>query len=308
MAALSEQYETLRAGLAAGNQPAVVRAGLALADNAAQGFPTFHAALNFLGYHNQLALANEMMARAWPEVQANAGYSRAAVTAYAARATDHLLYQYLETVATPDADDPRLHTALTSYFPVDGERLSTYLLLLSGQAGRRWRDGDFARTDTAVLSGLLVEFMGYAHRAGVPYARAHLLREQLPRYLLDREAGYLHPRDDIAALLRQGRPLPPAVQGETIAHPLLPDRLTLINYVQKLVQTIEPQLYGAAALLEFWPLWLDFLFVRGLAPPAELEVVRAELAGLSASFAQTWHGVDPLLAARLRAAEDRDAA
>lgn len=299
MADLTPLLQELQSVLVAGDEAEARRAALALATRAAEDIPALHAALNILGYHGRLALANEVMAEAWPRLKEDEGYSRPAVTAFMSRATDHLIYHYLESTTPPAGVDARLVEALERYFEVDAGRLELYLAFLRGESGRRWQPADFATLDAGALGGLLVEFVGLAHRAGVSYGRAHLVRDELPRYFLDRQAGYLYPREDVAALLRAGRRPPPAVTGAP-AEPLVPDRLTLLNFVQKLVQTIQPQPYVAAALVELMPLWLHFLALRGLITEAVYEEAIRDLDGLAAELAPVWHGTgDPLLVANL---------
>jgi hypothetical protein len=231
-------------------------------------------------------------------VQDDPGYSRPAVAAYAGRAADHLIYHYLERTEKPMPDDARLLEALERYFAVDADRLGTYFSFLLGESGRRWQAADFAGLDPGALGGLLVEFVGLAHRAGVPYGKAHLVRENLPRYFLDRQAGYLYPREDIASLLRSGR-RPPSAIAEA-PDPLVPDRLTLLNFLEKLVRTIQPQPYVAAALVELAPLWLHFLHLRGLIREDVHDEALAGLSNLPEELPDVWRGTgDPLLAANL---------
>lgn len=299
MTGLLQHFEELRAALVAGVREEAAQSASNLASRAAEDFPTFHTTLNLLGYHGELALINEVMAIAWPQVQEAASYTRPAVAAYASRATDHLIYEYLEQAAVPSASDPVLLAALERYFAVDVGRLETYLSLLSGEAGRPWRADDFADLSAAALSGLLVEFIGMAHRAGISYGKVHLVRDHLPRYFLDRQAGYLYPREDVAALLRHGRRPPPVARGKD-PEPLIPDHLTLRNFLQKMVQTVEPEFYPAAAIVELLPLWLRFLEVRGLIPATLHDEATNELAGLAAEMEPAWHDAqDPLLARNL---------
>ena len=286
--------------LANGEETQVANLARSLAEGAAANPPALYHTLNLLGYYDRLALINDVMALAWPQVQAAGTFAKAAVQAYAGRATDHLLYAYLEEKAEADAQvadahDPALQERLERYFPVDAERLQAYLGLLAGRLGRRWRSEDFAELDTHKLQGLMLEFLGYAYRQGVPYARGHLVREHLPRYFLDRKAGNLYPKEDVGALLRSGRrPRTVAVEPE---FPLLPDEATLENFLQKMGQTVTPEPYVIAALLSLLPTWLHFLEERQLITSAqrentlpEVETVRAHLRPLLASFA------DPALA------------
>lgn len=265
----------------------------ALARQAEEDFPILQSALNLLGYHNYLSLINEVMAIAWPQVQEAAAYSRPAVDAYAARATDHVIYAYLTNLpagAEPDPEAPELHQQLERYFPIDPQRLETYLLLLQGSAGRRWTMRDFDPPEMQNLTGLMVEFLGYAHRhEEIPYARGHMLRDQMPRYILDRKAGNLYPKEDVAALLRGGRR--PRTSSPEPEHALCPDAETLETFLRQMVETVRPQPYAAAALVELAPAWLRFLLARGLVEPEqqqraleELQMIQEQLPAVPASL------------------------
>ncbi len=239
------------------------RTALLLASHAGLDPPLFHAALEALGFHDRLPLINEMAAIAWPTLQENAAYSRPAVQAFAARAADHLIYVYLQGGEQQPASLAGLLGSLENYFPIDAERLCLYLSLLRGEKGRQWTIEDFKPLQMSALSGLLVEFVGFAHRLKMPFTRAHLVRELMPRYLLDRQAGNLQPRVEKAAALRQGqRPFPEAPAPPL--HPLAPDRPGLTLFLTRLLQTAYPQSHAAAALLLLTPTWLDFLVYRGL--------------------------------------------
>lgn len=288
MTELTGLLDGLRASVAGGDLDQARPIARELAVRASEDFPTLHAALDLLDYHGELALINDVMAQAWRQVQEATGYSHPAVAAYASRAGDHLIYQHLEEAPAATTDTTSLQILLERYFEVDGARLQIYLSFLAGEAGRRWSPDDFRANDATALSGLVVEFVGLAHRTGISYGKAHLVREHLPRYFLDRQAGYLHPREDVAALLRSGQRPPPVVTGQP-AHPLLPDQLTLRNFLEKMVQTVAPQVYPAAAIVELMPIWLRFLDVRQLAAAELLHDASAELEGLAAEFAPVWH-------------------
>lgn len=292
---MDAKIQELVAAVAAGEEERVVTLARTVAEEAGADPPALHAALNLLGYHNRLALINEVMGIAWPRVQQAASYSSPAVQAYAGRATDHLLYAYVEETDEPDAHNPVLQEKLETYFPIDAERLAPYLRLLAGDVGRRWSREDFARLEMQKVQGLMIEFLGHSHREGIPYARAHLVREHLPHYFLDRKAGNLYPKEDVGALLRSGRrPRPMNAEPE---EPLLPDAPTLENFLQKLLQTVNAQPYVVAAVLELLPTWLRFLASRGLISGQqqadtmqEVTAVRESMQPALASFA------DPALA------------
>lgn len=258
-----------------------------MAENATEDVPIFHAALNTLGYHNRLALINEMMRIAWPKLQEEPDYSRPAVDAFAARATDHLIYSFLADGGSPDAVDQTLLTRLETFFPVDVERLRAYVQLLSGVAGRAWSPADFNPLKTQALTGLMVEFTGFAYRAQIPQAKAHLVRELLPRYLLDRQAGNLQPKPDMAAALRQGSRPFPQIPPEP-RHQLAPDRPSFKLFLERILQTVNPYYYMGAAMLELMPYWLSFLNARELLPGDIARRSIEDVSGLDQELARFW--------------------
>jgi hypothetical protein len=217
------------------------------------------------------------------------------VDAYAARAADHVIYEYLAHHDEPEAVDASLQQKLERYFPIDPERLQPYLQLLTGRVGRQWTMQDFETPEMQALTGLMVEFVGYLHHNHeVPYSRAHLAREQMPRYFLDRAVGYLYPREDITAMLRQGRR--PRTEPQRHEHPLCPDPLTLKTYLRRLLQTVRPQPYAAAATLGLLPGWLGFLHVRGLLAEPEREQTEQQLRETAREMAPLWQETgDPVL-------------
>lgn len=261
--------------------------GLRIAENATDDVPVFHATLNALGYHNKLALINEMMRIAWPKLREEPDYSRPAVEAFAARATDHLIYAALTRATSENIVDQALIGRLETYFPVDEERLGAYVQLLSGVVGRAWSTADFEPLEMRALSGLMAEFSGYAFRAHLPQARAHLIRELLPRYLLDRQAGNLQPKPDMAAALRQGRRPFPQPPPEPL-HPLAPDRPGLKLFLERILQTVNPNYYMGAAMLEFMPHWLAFLEVRELLSGDITQRSAEDISGLAQELASFW--------------------
>ncbi|MFW6184505.1 MAG: hypothetical protein ACOC8X_11970 [Chloroflexota bacterium] len=290
MTDLNTLHDQLIRAIGAGDEEKIESTTQRVAQNASEDFPILHSALNALGYHNHLALLNEAMHIAWPQVQEAAAYSQTAVNAYAGRATDHLIYAYLYEQDAPDAPDQDLIQQLERYFPVDVERLMPYLQLLQGTVGRPWTLSDFESLSMQQLNGLMIEFQGYAHRhESVPFARTHLVRELLPRYFLDRAAGNLVPKMDVAAALRTGRkPFAGSSSNPEPKHPLGPDEVTLKLFLQRLLQTMDPQLYAAAAVLQLLPAWLRFLQFRNLLQESEAQEALHSLAGLGRSLAPYW--------------------
>ena len=286
---ITRLHSSLHGALNAGDGEQLQALALQITEHAAADFPAFHAILNALGYHNRLSLINEMMLLAWPQVQEDRSYSRPAVEAYAARATDHLIYAFLEDQPQPaDVTMTReLVDRLERYFPVEVDRLQSYLKLLSGDVGRRWSAEDFESLEMPSLGGLIIECLGHSSRANVPYARAHLFRELFPRYLLDRQAGNLQPKPDMAAALRQGRRTFPQPLPEPL-HLLAPDQPSLTLFMQRMLQTAYPQPYAAAAILILLPYWLNYLELRELIPQNVAAQSKTFLPDLHRELAPFW--------------------
>lgn len=286
---IDELATNLYAALNRGDEEQTRKIGVDIARQAEDDFPVFHDVLNALGFHNRLDLINQMMLTAWPQVQAARSYSRPAVEIYAARATDHLIYAFIEDSSTSATHSERLVERLEAYFAVESDRLQSYLGLLSGAVGRAWSAADLEPLRMPTLSGLMVEFLGFTHRLNIPFARAHLFREMMPGYFLDRHAGNLQPKADMAAVLRQGG-MPPAATARAELHPLVPDRASLTLYLQRALQTIQPQPYGAAIIVILLPYWCDFLTYRNLTSESVTGQVSAFLPALRQELAPFWAG------------------
>ena len=296
MPEINKLEEQLIDALTSGDDAALAELGLEMARSAELDFPAFHRALNMLGYHNRLALIVEMMRGAWPHIQESDEYSKSAVEAYAARATDHLIFLYLSDGNGTAPGYGELVERLEAYFAVDEEQLRSYLRLLQGEVGRPWTRPDFEQLEMAKVSALTVEFLGYAHRQeAATFGRAHLARVHLPRYLLDRQAGNLYAKEDMAAVLKGKRPPLPNREREP-QHNLVPDRLTLETYLRRMLQTVNALPYAAAATLELAPAWIHFLLSRGLVAEETSRQAVGDLQGIDEALSGYWQDhPDPAL-------------
>lgn len=288
MPEISELEEDLIDALTSGEEEALASLGMEMARSAELDFPAFHRALNMLGYHNRLTLIVEMMRGAWPHIRESEEYSKPAVEAYAARATDHLIFLYLSDGSDSISGYEELLQRLEAYFAVDEEQLKPYLRLLQGEVGRPWTRPDFEQLEMSRVSALTVEFLGYTHRQGTAtFGRAHLARVHLPRYLLDRQAGNLYAKEDMAAILKGKRPPLPNREQEP-QHNLVPDRLTLETYLRRMLQTVNALPYAAAATLELAPSWIHFLLSRGLVAQEASRRALGDLQGITEALSAYW--------------------
>lgn len=202
---------------------------------------------------------------------------------------------------------------------------SQYVAHLSGRAKRTWSLDDFQKPPRPhrankrerdsdneeenndeqpspvdgpeALSCLVDEFVDYArHQEGVPYTKAALARDNIYRYIQQRQAGELGPRQSMLERMmkpqRKPKPKPQAPD-----HVLCPDRDTLDRYFADMLHFMNPQHYDVAATMELMPAWLRFLETRGLIEASRREATLAELRDLQVTLLKLWEAdrADPSL-------------
>jgi hypothetical protein len=313
MAGMLLDWRLLNA-LADGRLEDVAALGRELAGQAARQPVALQENLERLAYHGHLALMVEMMKLAWPGIQEVATAVPGSREGFAARATDAIIFLHLEQNAGADAEDPALRYELERFFAVSPERLDQYMAFLKGELEARWRlehfdlppDGEGASTTVQNLDTLALGFTGYLRREeGVSYSKADLVRPHLPRYLLDRHSGVLHPREPLGDLMRQGVP-PPVnrLQPQPPEHILCPDRETFKRYLERLLVAGNPQPYRAAALFELMPAWLRYLAQNELLDAQQQQRSLREVEALRDSMIEIWsnYTADPVL---LKAVQER---
>ena len=300
---------------------------LEIAELAGDNVDQFAHVVDLLAYHGYLETLAEASRIAWPLIKASSdilwGQSD-----FARWGADCVLFERLERSRDLDGHDPELIEQTRFFFEdLRLDPFAQYVEHLSGRANRTWTLSDFQKPprhrkkkreldsddednttktasadDREALAYLLDEFVDYArHQAGVPYTKAALARENIGRYLLQRQAGDLEPRQSMFnAMLhpQQNRKPKPRVPD----HPLAPDRDTLDRYFADLLDFMNPQLYDVAATFELMPTWLRFLESRGLLEPTqrdktltELHRLHVDLLGLGES-----DRTDPLLLKNLQ--------
>jgi len=216
----------------------------------------FQDRLDRLAYAGETAVLVQVIQAAWPQVQAAA--TPVAAAGFAARATDAIIYLYLENNPEPDAQDPQLQADLERYFAISPERLDQFMAFLNGQIVARWQNSHFEPLASSAqnLQALAIGFVGHVYRtAQIPLTRGDLARQEMPRYLLDRAAGVLNPRQPISF----GRSQPPQLPPDPI-HPLATDDVTMSRYLERLT-LFDAESPRAAALQELAPHWFDYLRV-----------------------------------------------
>jgi hypothetical protein len=286
----------------ASDQPAAKEAAIAaLTDAVTDHYGFFLRGLDLLAYRGETAVMVQMMQTAWPAVRDDPTIYRSATDQFAARATDQIIFRYLEETAEPDPHDAGLLAELGHFFPIDPAGLGRFFDHLRGRAGQTWHMADLAgeaqnsQTLAQNWNRLMVEFLGYLYyEEGILLSKGDLARHQFPHYFTSRRTGQLEPRVDVGNLLAQNRPVP--TRPDESRHPLCPDPTTLKEYISKLLHYAKPQLVQAAVVFETTPAWLRFLQKQQLIDTAQKKVSRQALRPLAtdlAAFSQE-QGQDPI--------------
>jgi hypothetical protein len=306
--------------LATGQSDAIPALANEIAATAGEDIDTLNNVIDQLAYHGHLATLVDVMRIAWSQVKDAENIVPWGIQEFAAQGVDYEIFHYLEQHATPDPKDPELLKNLEFYFEVDQERFAQYLALLTGQVKRQWTMGDFEfkrfrerpyrfsdeddEEDEAPDEGqqnlfdLSVEFLGYLRREeSIPYTKGELGREQIQRYLLERHAGELEPRESPFEAARRPKRRQRKQKPRKPRHVLCPDRGTLDRYLGQLLNFINPQRYKAAATLELVPAWLRFLESRQLIDAEERSKRKLDLRGLDTELLKVWqdYPADPAL-------------
>jgi hypothetical protein len=312
--------------LATGNQPGLPALGAALAETAGKDLDNFYAALERLAYHGQLDLIAQLMALAWPHVRTSDAFVPGADDEFAYNAMDLTLFARFEQNPDLSPTDPELLAELEAFAPIEPEKLAALLALLAGQPERRWTLDDFAFQPPArrgwddkdeeepapaavQLHDLTFTFLGaLAREQGISLAKGDMARKSFERYILERHAGELEPRDSpFERMVRPKGRKTPSVVRRPQAHPLCPDRATFDSFLAGMLNIISPQHYYAAATLELTPAWLRFLEAHGLLTAEQRATALDELRGLVAEAAPIWkqRTGDPSVGRNIQLAWDR---
>lgn len=274
--------------LAEDRQRDIAPLALELAQTGDQHLDMFVRTLDMLDYHGQLAVLLKVMPIAWPQVKHGSGYFEWTINEFAVRAADYTVFGYLELKPTLTADDPDLQEKLSLYLDdINQEFFTKFINQLTGRTERNWVMSDFgferespsgqktkkpAKTAKLSeqakqnLSDLTFEFLRYLYQVEkVPYTKGKLARISIFKYLLERQAGNLVPKESMfEAMMRPPGVKPPKPKMAYPAHWLCPDRSSLDHYLAKLLGFLSSRYYEAVATFELVPAWLRFLESRRL--------------------------------------------
>ncbi len=264
----------------------------ALAEQAGSNWTEFQLLLNMLAYHGETAVLTQLLTHNWPTLQNDPQLSDWQKQTIATFACDILIFHHLQTSreATPD-----LQKQLQQFYPIDQQQLTRYLTALTSQSGHDWKlihfhiDNPTPETNQQAsqnLAVLMLDFLAYTHQThNIAYAKANIMRQQLPTYFVERRTGQLEPRQDIAAAMRGERPRP-IIRPQP--HPLCPDPITLEQYMAKLLN-YQPQPYIAATLFDLIPIWLQFLQAHTLIDATQHDQTITDCKPMVADLRQYFH-------------------
>lgn len=273
-----------------------------MAETAGDDVDQFARVVDLLAYHGDLVALAEASRIAWPLIRESDNVLWGA-DEFARWGADCVLFERLEQTRELDVHDGELIEQIRFFIEdLQLDPFAEYVAYLGGRANRTWSLSDFQkpprRRDKArkqdsdeqehskqaspvdggeALAYLIDEFVDYArHQEGVPYTKAALARDNIYRYIQQRQAGELGPRQSMfeAMTKPQRKPQP---KPKVPDHPLCPDRETLDRYFSDLLNFMNPQHYDIAATFELMPAWLRFLESRGLLEPTRREAALAEL-------------------------------
>ncbi len=211
----------------------------------------FFQIIDLLMYHDLRQPLMDAMQQAWPSIRDTTTVMPWGVDEFADTLTVLNLFDHIERVENPDADDPALRNVLSPFFEADPSWLRQVLDHLLGRAAPAWTLQNFvyhgaprASEVEGQLYFLSLHVLRDLHQgAGMSWGRAEMGRSALGKYLLsdphveaqDRHSPFLYP------------------------HPRSLDRF-LADYFD----LINPQPYRAGALVEALPRYLDFLYRNGM--------------------------------------------
>jgi hypothetical protein len=291
-----------------------------LAARAGRNIDIFNRATDALAYHGQLSVLVEARRIAWPVVKSSNNVVPWGIHAFAETGVTHEIFDYVEHTASPDPADVVLLDRVRFFVEEPSEDfLREFIGDLTGHSGREWRADDFAfrrrrkrsrddwnteeEEETNIpdqgainLSRLISAFVGCLRREeGVPFPRGELVRQELYRYFMRRNAGDLDPRPSmLERAMHPNRKLPKPPRP---AHPLCPERVTLDVHLGAMMGLMSGLYHSAAALFQAMPAWLRFLESRRLIDAGTSRNVAAELLPLHALLLEVWQRYtdDPLL-------------
>ncbi|MCL4490017.1 MAG: SEC-C metal-binding domain-containing protein [Chloroflexi bacterium] len=244
-----------------------------LAEVAADKPDEFSSVTKMMLYHGQTQALFAAMKSAWAWVSTSHDILPGAVDKHYGTLIELALYQYLETTATPRADDPRLLQAIGGFGGHPNQDwLATAVNHLSAAAPSSWRVQDFgaavdAETWEHNASALLFDWMADEHRrVKMPFSKSNLFKEEMQE-ILHQQISEGKPQSKG----KRGKSKSKQDSSPTLGSPLVPRYDILDRRLAGKFHVLGSEPYIAGALVELLPAYLHLLARLGLIHPIEMD-------------------------------------
>ena len=262
---------------------------ITLAQRADSNIDLTIATMDKLAYHNQLAILMQMNAVVFPLVTESKTVLDFVRDEIGLRASNYIIFNYLDSSPDPVADNPVLQTQLNQYTPIDPEGLVEYMANLNNKPLEQLTSADFAFTPAPHgeasripheiihnISELSAQFLGYLRRVeDIAYTKGHLVNNVLAQYLLEQVTAAVAEWDEVE-------------NADPITAPLLPDRASVESLLGSYLTVFNANPHKAAAIFELLPAWIRFLAGLGLVTDDEVKTAVSDLRGLDNTMQTLW--------------------
>lgn len=247
------------------------------------------ATMDKLAYHGQLPILMQMNAILYPLVKESKIILDFTHDEIGLRASNYIIFNYLDSSPDPVADNPVLQTQLNQYTAIDPEGLVEYMadlnhkplepLTIAHFTFTPAPHGEASRIPHEIMhniSELSAQFLGYARRVeDIAYTKGHLVNNVLAQYLLERVTTAVADWDAMGST-------------DPITTPLLPDRASVEGLIGTHLTVFNANPHKAAAIFELLPTWIRFVDGLGLVTDDEVKTAVSDLRGLDKMMQKLW--------------------
>ena len=267
----------------------IAQFSITLAQRADSNIDLTIATMDKLAYHNQLSILMQMNAVIFPLVIESKTILDFTRDEIGLRASNYIIFNYLDSSPDPVADNPVLQTQLNQYTPIDPEGLVVYMANLNDKPLEQLTAAHFIFTPAPQgeasriphdlihnISELSAQFLGYLRRVeDVAYTKGHLVNSVLAQYLLEQVTTAVADWDETN-------------NADPITAPLLPDRASVESLLGSYLTVFNANPHKAAAIFELLPAWIRFLAGLGLVTDGEAKTAVSDLHGLDDTMQTLW--------------------
>jgi len=275
--------------LADGRFQDIAQFAITLAQRADSNIDLTITTMDKLAYHNQLPILMQMNAVIFPLVKESKTILDFTRDEIGLRASNYIIFNYLDSSPDPVADNPVLQTQLNQYTPIDPEGLVEYMANLTNKPLEPLTTGSFIFTPAPQgeaqriphdlihnISELSAQFLGYLrHVEDIAYTKGHLVNSVLAQYLLEQVTTAIADWDEIGST-------------DPITAPLLPDRASVETLLGSYLTVFNANPHKAAAIFELLPAWIRFLAGLGLVTEGDVKTAISDLRGLDDTMQTLW--------------------